>query len=65
MSVSDNSTLSVARDGEGTYQSMDGHSYGVGDLAISSYEQSYVIHLNLDLVLSQLTYIFLQALRRL
>ncbi|KAF1848203.1 uncharacterized protein K460DRAFT_279933 [Cucurbitaria berberidis CBS 394.84] len=40
MSVSDNSTLAVSRDNEGSYQLLDGYAYGVGDLAVNSYEKS-------------------------
>ncbi|CAO2654526.1 Nn.00g112590.m01.CDS01 [Neocucurbitaria sp. VM-36] len=40
MSVSDISTLAVSRDNEGSYQLLDGYAYGVGDLAVNSYEKS-------------------------
>ena len=40
MSVSDNSTLAVLRDNEGSYQLLDGYAYGVGDLPVNSYEKS-------------------------
>ncbi|KAH7350292.1 hypothetical protein BKA66DRAFT_476504 [Pyrenochaeta sp. MPI-SDFR-AT-0127] len=40
MSVSDNSTVAVSRDHEGSYQLLDGYAYGVGDLAVNSYEKS-------------------------
>ena len=40
MSVSDNSTVAPSRLTEGSYQLLDGYAYGVGDVAVNSYEKS-------------------------